>query len=155
MAEYSSAQRYSVSKPVPISSSPPYGAPYPPPNGPVIPPGMGSPGMAPPGMVPPPMGPPMVVTQPAAAIVVNQVVPNYSVVAHTSSPFATQCPYCKSAITTTAVQTFNCATCMLCCWTGLVLFICIQLCRGKDICCYDAVHRCPSCGQTVAVYNSC
>ena len=147
MADYSSAQRYSVSKPVPISNTPAvYGAQYPPQPQPM----MNDPVMA------PGMAPGMVVTQPATtAIVVNQVVPSYGVIAHTSSPFSTVCPSCKSQITTTSVQTFNCGTCLLCCWTGYILFICIQLCRGKDICCYDAVHRCPACGQTVAVYNSC
>ena len=149
MADYSSAQRYSVSKPVPVSSTPEvYGAQYPPqpqpmPVNPVMAPGI-APGMA----------PGVAMVQPTA-VVVNQVVPSYSVVAHTSSPFSTVCPSCKNQITTTAVQTFNCATCCMCCYTGLVLFICIQCCRGKDLCCYDAVHKCPVCGQTVAIYNSC
>ncbi len=142
MAEFSSAQRYSVGAPVPIGASPPpYGAPYPPqPQPMVVNAGITA------GVTVPAMG---------SAIVVNQVAPAMSVVAHTSSPFATVCPFCKSQITTTAIQTFNCGTCLLCYCTGLCLFCCIQLCRGKDICCYDAIHKCPACGQTVAVYNSC
>ena len=151
MADYSSAQRYS-SKPVPIANTPnTYGSPYPPQPQPMMANPVIAPGMAP-GMAPV-MAPGMVA--PTSAIVVNQVVPNYSVIAHTSSPFSTVCPCCKSQITTTSVQTWNCGACCLCCWTGLVLFICIQLCRGKDICCYDAVHKCPACGQTVAIYTAC
>ena len=89
------------------------------------------------------------------SIVVNQVAPGISMIADTYLPFETECPFCKKEITTTAIQTFNCGTCCLCYFTGLFLFCCIQLCRGKDICCYDAVHKCPECGKTVAVYNSC
>ena len=149
MEAYSSAQRYSDSKPVPITSSPAaYGAQYPPQPQQM----MANPVMAP--GVAPGMAPGVAMVQPTA-IIVNQVSPSYGVIAHTSSPFSTVCPSCKNQITTTAVQTFNCGTCLLCCWTGYVLFICLQLCRGKDICCYDAVHRCPVCGQTVAIYNSC
>ena len=89
------------------------------------------------------------------SIVVNQVSPGISMIAHTYLPFETECPFCKKEITTDAIQTFNCGTCFLCYSTGFCLFCCIQICREKDICCYDAVHRCPYCRKTIAVYNSC
>ena len=90
-----------------------------------------------------------------AAVVVNQVVPVATVISHTSSPFATTCQYCKNQITTTAIQTFNCSACLLCCWTGWIFFCCFQLIREKDICCYDAVHKCPICGNTISIYSAC
>ena len=91
----------------------------------------------------------------SSSIVVNQVSPGISMIAHTYLPFETECPFCKKEITTDAIQTFNCGTCFLCYSTGFCLFCCIQICREKDICCYDAVHRCPYCRKTIAVYNSC
>ena len=100
-----------------------------------------------PGAAVPPQGGP--------TIVVNQVGPAISIQANTSSPFQTTCPYCQSAILTTSVKTFNCATCLLCYCTGICLFCCIQCCRGKDFCCYDAVHSCPNCGKVLAQYVSC
>ena len=92
----------------------------------------------------------------SAAIIVNQVAPvGAMVVANTSSPFACVCPYCRSQIMTNSLQTFNCCTCLMCYCTGLLLFLCIQAVRGKDFCCYDAIHSCPRCGKTIASYNSC
>ena len=90
-----------------------------------------------------------------ASIVVNQMSPGISMIAYTYMPYETECPFCKKEITTNAIQTFNCGTCCLFYCTGLFLYCCIQICRGKDICCYDAVHKCPNCGKTVAVYESC
>ena len=90
-----------------------------------------------------------------AKVVVNQIQPNVTITANTSSSFATVCPFSKVGITTIAIKTCNCCTCLLCYCTGLVFFCCVQLCRGKDVCCYDAQHKCPNCGQIVAVYNSC
>ena len=92
----------------------------------------------------------------SAQIVVNQRVPVcVNVTANTSSSFATVCPYCHNQIMTSPLQTFNCCTCLMCFCTGLILFLCIQAIRGKDFCCYDAIHMCPRCGKTVANYNSC
>ena len=90
----------------------------------------------------------------AQPVVVNQVV-SVNSQESTSSPYATVCPYCQKNITTNAIRTFNCCTCLLCYCTGLLFYICFQLIRKKDICCYDAIHNCPSCGQTIAAYQSC
>ena len=91
----------------------------------------------------------------SSAIVVNQVVPTMTVMANTSYPFATTCPFCKKGITTTSVQTCSCKACLLCYFTGCLFYVCIQCCRGKDFCCYDAVHSCPECGNTIAQYIAC
>ena len=108
----------------------------------------------PPPMVP--VNPPATYGQPVvtAAIVVNQV-PAMTVMANTSSSFATTCPFCKAGITTTSIQTCNCMACILCYFTGCIFYFCFQLCRGKDFCCYDAVHTCPQCGNTIAQYTAC
>ena len=112
---------------------------------------------------PPPMQSPypqpniaMAYSQPVpAAIVINQVAPVITVTAHTSSPYATTCQFCKNPITTTPITTCNCLACLLCWWTGLIFFCCFQLCRGKDVCCFDATHKCPICGNTVSFYTAC
>ena len=106
---------------------------------------------------PPPMGPMAPMAQPVpvtAGVVVNQV-PMTTITANTSSPFATTCPYCKKGITTVPTKTCNCMACIFCYFTACLLYFCIQCCRGKDCCCYDAIHKCPSCGSTIAQYNAC
>ena len=92
------------------------------------------------------------------AIVINQAIPLVIVprqVNWGTSPISTACPFCRNSVTTNVEQNFNCGTCFLCWVTGICLFACIQLCRGKDICCCDAIHRCPNCGNILGIYNSC
>ncbi len=86
-------------------------------------------------------------------IVQNQVYPGLE--AHTSSPYETNCPFCKNSITTNSDKTINCCACLLCYWTGLFWYCIIQSCRGKDCCCYDATHTCPKCGKVIAKYIAC
>ena len=121
---------YSSAQPVPVVQG---GQPYPPP---AVQPVVGQPGYT-------------------AAIVVNQGGAGLALPANTSKSYATTCPGCGQSIMTNAIRTFNCCTCLLCYCTGILCFLCIQACRGKDFCCYDAVHSCPNCGRTLASYNSC
>ena len=123
---------YSSAQPVPIVQG---GQPYPPPAVQPIP---GQPGYT-------------------AAIVVNQggAGAGLALPANTSKPYVTTCPGCGQSVLTNANRTFNCCTCLLCYCTGICFFLCIQACRGKDFCCYDAVHSCPSCGRTLSSYQSC
>ena len=72
-----------------------------------------------------------------------------------TTPVTLNCQYCHKPISTTVVQKFNCCACLLCWCTGLLCYICIQCCRGKDFCCYDATHTCPQCGQVVGTYHAC
>ena len=92
-----------------------------------------------------------VVVQPA--IVVNQVSP---VVVNMPklglSPIATTCPFCRTTVTTTVEESFNCCACLLCCYTGILIYVCIQLCNDKSILCCDATHRCPNCGAVIGQY---
>ena len=90
-------------------------------------------------------------------IIVNQVTPAVTVAipATRATPYLTVCPYCRNQVMTSSIQTFNCCTCLLCWCTGLIWFCIIQSIRGKDIGCYDAVHKCPNCGQTIGIYESC
>ena len=107
------------------------------------------------GMSPQPV--PVVQGNPQPQIVVNQVAPTVAVVTPIvkSTPYLTVCPFCNNQVMTTSIKTFNCCTCLLCWCTGLVCFCIIQACRGKDITCYDAEHKCPNCGRTLGMYNSC
>ena len=87
------------------------------------------------------------------AIIVNQPSP---VVVNLSNigldPISTICPYCRNPITTTVEKSWNCCSCLLCCYTGLLIYACIQLCNNKSLLCCDATHKCPNCGCTVANY---
>ena len=104
-------------------------------------------------------GQPVVSAQPMApnTVVINQQGPG--VMLHPDSfkttPVSITCPSCQKPITTTVTQQWNWLTCCLCWWTGIIFFICIQICRGKDLNCYDATHTCPQCQAVVGSYTSC
>ena len=104
----------------------------------------------------PPHGPTI---QPQPAIVVNQAQPQVvNVVSGQTfgtNPVSITCQFCKNPVTTVVQKKCNCGTCCLCCISGILLFICIQCCRNKEIGCNDATHTCPSCGQILGTYNSC
>ena len=98
------------------------------------------------------------IPQNGRAIVVNQNSPSVIVVPNIvwgTVPVSITCPFCRQPITTVVEKSFNCATCCLCWCTGLLLFICIQSCSGKEIGCCDAVHKCPFCSNIVGQYSSC
>ena len=91
------------------------------------------------------------------SIVKNQEVPyvktNFE--ANRSSAFYTTCQYCQKKVLTKSIQTFNFCTCVFCFCAGFLIYSIIQMIRGKDICCYDAEHRCPECQQVICEYHSC
>ena len=98
------------------------------------------------------------IPQNGRTIVVNQNSPSVIVVPNIvwgTVPVSITCPFCRQPITTVVEKSFNCATCCLCWCTGLLLFICIQSCSGKEIGCCDAVHKCPFCSNIVGQYSSC
>ena len=70
-------------------------------------------------------------------------------------PVSTICQFCRNQMTTAVQSSFNFGAFLLCWFTGFICVICIQCCLGKKVGCCDAVHKCPVCGQTVAIYNSC
>ena len=65
------------------------------------------------------------------------------------------CTFCHKTVNTTVVKKCKCCACCLCWVTGICIYLCIQACRGKDLCWYDARHTCPSCGNVVGNYNAC
>ena len=94
-----------------------------------------------------------VVVQPA--VVVNQESPVVVVVNMPKlglSPITTACPFCRAEITTVVEESFSYGACLLCCYTGFLIYVCIQLCNNKSILCCDATHRCPLCGGIIGQY---
>ena len=94
------------------------------------------------------------------AIIVNQaqpvvIAPLYTRPRIGASPVFMNCPNCKTQITTNVVKKWSWGACCLCCWTGALIWIIIQLCREKDITCYDATHTCPNCGKLIYQFESC
>ena len=91
------------------------------------------------------------------SIVINQQSP--AVMIHPgmfkTNAIALNCTFCHKPITTNVNKTFNCCACCLCYFTGILWYVCIQACRGKDICCYNATHTCPYCGNVVGTYQAC
>ena len=70
------------------------------------------------------------------------------------NPVLIQCPFCRKNVTTTVEPSFSCCACCVCMFTGLLIFICIQLIRGKEICCQDATHYCPNCNNKIGFYKA-
>ena len=92
-------------------------------------------------------------------VILNQVQPQ--VVAHAiphefgTKPLSMTCQFCKQPITSNVKETFNWCSCLLCFWSGLLIWICIQCCRDKELNCCDAKHTCPNCGNILGFYKSC
>ena len=85
---------------------------------------------------------------------INQIAPTKYYKFETS-PIVIICPFCHQTVTTTTECEFSCGSCCLCLFGGLLLYVCIQLCRGKSLLCENVTHKCPNCGRVVGVYNSC
>ena len=92
---------------------------------------------------------------PQAVIITNQ---NPGVVnpdMFKTHPVALTCMFCKKPMTTNVNTTCNVCACLLCYLTGIAFYVCVQACRGRDLCCYDAEHRCPHCNNVVGTYTAC
>ena len=105
-----------------------------------------------------PYGQPVLVPQqypPPQPVIINQPVAVVDPRMFKTTPVALTCMFCNTPITTVVRTTCNCCACVLCWFTGLLFYVCVQCCRDKDICCYDAVHKCPHCGNIVGTYTAC
>ena len=69
-------------------------------------------------------------------------------------PINMTCPYCESKITTKIEETFQILACF-CCIINVLIYCCIQICRNKNICCFNVTHRCPQCGRVLGNYDAC
>ena len=106
--------------------------------------------------------PPIIIAQPQQPIqyvipvASNQIyaAPMYNSDIFMLDPVLINCPFCHQNVTTTVEPTFSCCACCICLCTGLLIFILIQLCRNKNICCQDAVHYCPNCNNKVGFYKA-
>ena len=72
-----------------------------------------------------------------------------------TAPLTVQCPFCKKVTTTKVDKSLNVCACLLCYCTGIVFYVCVQAIRKKDLCCWNAEHRCAFCGNKVGAYTSC
>ena len=144
---YSSSGRQGMNQPgyaQPVYGQPGYGQP-------------GQPGYGNPAGVQQTMGPPSHGQQQSP--VTNQAQPQVVTVVSGQEfktvPVSITCQFCKNPVTTIVEKKCSCSSCCLCCWTGLLIWICIQACRNKEIGCNDATHKCPSCGNILGHYESC
>jgi hypothetical protein len=65
------------------------------------------------------------------------------------------CPYCKNQAITRTEKKCSTANAICCVFTLLLPWALFQVCRGKDLNCYDANHFCTRCGNTLANYHAC
>ena len=71
-----------------------------------------------------------------------------------AEPVSMTCPYCGSSITTKTEEKFQIIAC-ICCLLNWLIYCCVQICRNKNLCCFNVTHRCPKCGRVVGKYNAC
>ena len=71
-----------------------------------------------------------------------------------SKPVAMICANCQAPITTKTESKFNFLSCVFCYFFGFFYFI-FQAIRKRNILCFDVIHKCPRCGETIGVYKSC
>ena len=71
-----------------------------------------------------------------------------------NKPVSTICIFCRRPIQTRTELKFNCLACFCFLLTN-ILYICVQVCSDKNICCCDVIHRCPNCGKILGEFNSC
>ncbi len=92
------------------------------------------------------------------AIIVNQPRPIQGAVIirninFGTRPISTICPFCGACVTSVVEKSFNFCSCLLCLYTGALIYACIKAIIGKELFCYDAVHRCPNCGAILGNYK--
>lgn len=72
-----------------------------------------------------------------------------------SSSVMATCPSCKTSANTTVTTKANILNVLVYCFADPLLWLIIQLVRGKDINCCDATHTCAGCGSLIANYSAC
>ena len=72
-----------------------------------------------------------------------------------TTPVTFYCPFCKKVGVTKVDRSLNVCACLLCYGTGIVFYVCVQAIRKKDLCCWNAEHRCPFAGNVVGAYTPC
>ena len=100
-------------------------------------------------------GQPVVAPAPVMPVVVTNQEQMIDPKIFKTHPVAIKCQFCKRPMTTNVTKQCNVCACCLCYFTGIVFYVCVQACRGKDLCCYDAEHRCPFCGNVAGTYTAC
>ena len=76
----------------------------------------------------------------------------------TTSPVSAFCPFCKKNVVTVPETSCNFGNFLCFLFTYPLIFIpwCFfQTSRGKELCCLDAIHKCPICGSIIGNYTAC
>ena len=72
-----------------------------------------------------------------------------------SSSVMATCPSCKTSANTTVTTKANILNILLYCCADPLIWLIVQLVRGKDLNCCDATHTCSGCGSLIANYAAC
>ena len=96
---------------------------------------------------------------PTTAVTTVEEVVHVSSNSHlTTSPVSAFCPFCKKNVVTVPETSCNFGNFLCCLITYPLIFIpwCLfQSSRGKELCCLDAIHKCPICGSIIGNYTAC
>ena len=72
-----------------------------------------------------------------------------------TTPVTLKCQFCHKVTATKVDRSLNVCACLLCYCTGICFYVCVQAIRKKDLCCWNAEHRCAFCGNVVGAYTAC
>lgn len=70
-----------------------------------------------------------------------------------TSPRSIVCPCCQNNITTIVEKTCNFWDFLLLAYFWIA-WVVVKIVKGKNVCCINATHKCPQCGQIIGKYNS-
>lgn len=94
------------------------------------------------------------------SIVNNQTVPNpeemkaIQTSLRSSSQFIL-CPFCTISGMTIVEKEYSCSNILCCIFSTPITWLLFQVCRQKDLNCYNVTHRCQKCGNVLGTYRSC
>ena len=72
-----------------------------------------------------------------------------------TDPVPIKCPHCNNFGITSTEKECNCLNLCCCYYTGLIPWIIMQACRGKELNCYNSKHTCQKCGKFIGEKNAC
>lgn len=65
------------------------------------------------------------------------------------------CPFCHISGMTIIEKECSCSNVVCSIFTTPLSWLIYQVCRRKDLNCYNATHRCQKCGNVLGIYKAC
>lgn len=72
-----------------------------------------------------------------------------------SQPVTVECPFCKGVCVTRTERQLSWKSCLFSLLGTPYLWFLTQICRNKDLNCYNAKHYCLKCNAELGEYSAC